>query len=890
MTSKHVYVVPHCHWDAEWYFTCEDSHILLIENIDYLLDLLEGDATFPSYSFDGLAIVLDDYLQVRPENASRIAELVRQKRLYVGPWYTQCDSLLIRTESLIRNLQYGIRTAKQFGHSMNVGYLPDIFGQHAYLPAIFTDAGIDYCVLQRGIYTDQIRGDLNFLWQAPNHRTVATNYMYYGYGPGKFLSTDTDYLNHRLLPILERLSAMNSHTDNLLLPCGGDQVLPNAQFPQTVKALNQRDTPYHFTMSSYEEYMQETWKERSFNNVIEGELFACQKSRIHRTCHSTRADIKRQTWQTEHLLLDQLEPLTVIASQLGIHWPQPMMDALWKKVFSAHAHNGIEATNADPVNHNIKHRLISVERSALSLINLLKKKISHAISQQMAQDNILVVFNGDVSPLNRLVHAVVFTKDKGIALKRGSKPVECTVLNQQELDGGQRVIVTAAGEKLEQVDNYYRSEILFPAQGINGLGYQTYEITEASAAMMLTQTARQTIESDRYRVSLNDGKLALENRITRQCVEDFLTFVDCGDNGDEFDFAPLETEQPIISRAFTLLASEVSPMVSRMTLESTLKLPQDIPQRLEGHCTSALLIHTTIELRQHENYVRVTHSLVNQADNHRLRVYLKTPVKTPLDSYADQGFSLLRRDNISPYVTDWREQGFVEKPMPIYTMENCVALRNDDHFFGVITKGIKEYEVFPAEDTLALTLFRSVGLLGKDDTLWRPGRASGINNKVVETPDAQMHQAMTFDYALVMDSQVDDATLMLSCHHYREHYLTYQLQQLNTFEERLERFTIPLPTTKIPPSAAWLSQDNPRIMISMCRPGECAGEFILRLFNPGETPQPLFFSSSCDYQLSMLTLQEERREPVNSPLTLAARDYITLAVRMIDGPEHAPGA
>jgi len=47
-----------------------------------------------------------------------------------------------------------------------------------------------------------------------------------------------------------------------------------------------------------------------------------------------------------------------------------------------------------------------------------------------------------------------------------------------------------------------------------------------------------------------------------------------------------------------------------------------------------------------------------------------------------------------------------------------------------------------AENRLALTLFRSVGLLGRDDLLWRPGRASGINNKVVETPDAQLLKPM----------------------------------------------------------------------------------------------------------------------------------------------------
>ncbi|MDU4388107.1 MAG: alpha-mannosidase, partial [Klebsiella michiganensis] len=202
MRKKEVYVVAHCHWDAEWYFTCEDSHILLIENIDYLLNLLESDPMFTSYTFDGLAIVLDDYLQIRPENAERLKALISQRRLFVGPWYTQCDSLLIRSESLIRNLQYGIATAEQFGHSMNVGYLPDIFGQHCYLPSIFRDLGIDYCVLQRGVYTDQINGNLNMHWRSPNQKSVAMNYLYYGYGPGKFLSADEGYLKGRLLPIL----------------------------------------------------------------------------------------------------------------------------------------------------------------------------------------------------------------------------------------------------------------------------------------------------------------------------------------------------------------------------------------------------------------------------------------------------------------------------------------------------------------------------------------------------------------------------------------------------------------------------------------------------------------------------------------------------------------
>ncbi len=40
--NKIVHVVAHSHWDHEWYFTMEDSNILLIENLDYLLNVFRN--------------------------------------------------------------------------------------------------------------------------------------------------------------------------------------------------------------------------------------------------------------------------------------------------------------------------------------------------------------------------------------------------------------------------------------------------------------------------------------------------------------------------------------------------------------------------------------------------------------------------------------------------------------------------------------------------------------------------------------------------------------------------------------------------------------------------------------------------------------------------------
>ncbi|PLR38650.1 alpha-mannosidase [Chimaeribacter californicus] len=881
MAKKEVYVVPHSHWDAEWYFTCEDSHILLIENMDYLINVLERDPAFPSYTFDGLACVIEEYLAIRPENSARIEALIRARRLMVGPWYTQCDSLLIRTESLIRNLVYGTKIAGHFGHSMNIGYLPDIFGQHAWLPAFFTDLGITYCVLQRGIYTDQLNGELNFYWRAPNQAMIATNYLYFGYGPGKFLSAQPDYLEQRLLPILDQLSAMNQGTDKLLLPAGGDQVLANADFPATVAALNRCQTGYHFTLADYETYMEDAWADTDFPHIIDGELVGCQKSRIHRTCHSTRYDIKQQSWQTEHLMLDQLEPLASLASLYGITCPARLMDTLWKTVFSAHAHNGLEATNADPVNHDIKQRLISVERSALSLINLLKKKLSHQITRQLGQANLLVVFNCDIHPLDQLVSAVLFTRSPHFTLRHNGTPVCCTLLRQEAIDGGKKVIVTAQGEKLEPADNYYRSEILFTPFPTAGLGYQAYVVDEENIdepATPLTTLPATHIENGHYRITFHAGKLSLEHIRLHQRIEDLLTFVDEGDDGDEFDFSPLESERPLLFNTFRLIATERGPLVSRMTLESVLCLPQGMAERKAGQQDQPLTIRTRLELRHNDPAIRVHHDLHNTQTEHRLRVQIKTPVERPVYSYADQGYSVLRRETAGRYVPTWREAGFVEKPVPIHTLENLVYLKDARCVFGVMTKGMKEYEVLPEENSIAFTLFRSVGLLGKDDTQWRPGRASGINNKVVYTPDALMQQPMAFDYALIFDDhRMDEAALYSAVKKYREHHLTYHVQSLNTFEERLERFTIPLPDQPAPAAAMKLAIDNPRIFMSMCKPGP-DNALIIRLFNPGDTPETFRINSSGEQLLHRLSLREEYQETLTGAIILSGKQYLTLAV------------
>ena len=67
-----IILVPHTHWDREWYQTFQQFRIRLVRAVDKLLDILDRDPDFSHFMLDGQTIVLDDYLEVRPEEEARL--------------------------------------------------------------------------------------------------------------------------------------------------------------------------------------------------------------------------------------------------------------------------------------------------------------------------------------------------------------------------------------------------------------------------------------------------------------------------------------------------------------------------------------------------------------------------------------------------------------------------------------------------------------------------------------------------------------------------------------------------------------------------------------------------------------------------------------------------
>ena len=69
--AKQVHIVPHMHWDREWYFSAE-SKLLLINNMEEIFERLENDPHYPTYTMDGQTSILEDYLAMMPQNKERL--------------------------------------------------------------------------------------------------------------------------------------------------------------------------------------------------------------------------------------------------------------------------------------------------------------------------------------------------------------------------------------------------------------------------------------------------------------------------------------------------------------------------------------------------------------------------------------------------------------------------------------------------------------------------------------------------------------------------------------------------------------------------------------------------------------------------------------------------
>jgi alpha-mannosidase len=433
-----IIVVPHTHWDREWYQTFQQFRIRLVRTIDKLLDILDQDDKFSCFTLDGQTIVLDDYLAVRPEQEEHLKRYTRTGRILIGPWYLQPDEFLVSGEALLRNLQFGLQRAAEFGQPMRVGYVPDCFGHIAQLPQILQGFGINSAIFWRGVSAEAKKSE--FYWLAPDGSKVLVVH----------LSDPSGYSNARHLPLhpeelvtlIELLTANilpKATSDTLLFMNGTDHQEPQENLPTVIETANtllahldprheqflsghnqngeseQHYDSIHLHIGTLPQYIARIRQNNQQLQVLTGEMRSSQYAHLLPSVLSTRMWIKQQNAATEHLLEKWLEPLTAWAWKLGDSYPQGLVQMAWRYLLQNHPHDSICGCSIDQVHRENSARFAQSQQIAESvtlqamqhIVAATDTRAPLAVSHPNNEPISIVVFNPAPGPRTAEVQVVL---------------------------------------------------------------------------------------------------------------------------------------------------------------------------------------------------------------------------------------------------------------------------------------------------------------------------------------------------------------------------------------------------------------------------------------------------------------------------------------------------
>lgn len=404
-----VHVVSHTHWDREWYRTQAQFRLSLVNTVDTVLQYFRESPGFRCFLLDGQSILVEDYLELRPEHRDEIRHYVAERRLFIGPWYTQPDEFLVSGESLVRNLQLGIGTARQYGRTMKLGWIPDTFGHISQLPQIFNEFGIGSAALTRGIGDQLPEPRIEFSWRGADGSEVLVLHQLQGYfsagllafpffwGDTSNIAPSTERATVRVSRLLSSLKqATSGH--HLVLWNGADHMPPEPAIAETIDELNDIDQDCHFIHSDVETLAAAVRLENTDRPVITGEL---RGSRFHPLLYSilsTRTYLKQRNSRIQRLLERYTEPTAALASIVPptrrddgsegkYHYPQAEIREAWKLLLQNHGHDSIGGCSIDQVHREMITRFDQAEQIAERIADDSLHHLANSIDTTWAPDD-----------------------------------------------------------------------------------------------------------------------------------------------------------------------------------------------------------------------------------------------------------------------------------------------------------------------------------------------------------------------------------------------------------------------------------------------------------------------------------------------------------------------
>lgn len=831
--AKQVHIVPHMHWDREWYFSAEESKLLLINNMEEIFERLENDPHYPTYTMDGQTSILEDYLAMMPQNKERLKKLVQDGRLIIGPWYTQTDEMVVGGESIVRNLLYGYKDCQEFGECMNIGYLPDSFGQSGQMPMILNGFNIYRSMFWRGTSERMGTNKTEFYWKSDDGSQVLTQLLPLGYAIGKYLPTDFNELKIRCdkyMPVLDR----GASTDHILIPNGHDQMPLQKNIKDVIEQLHNIYPDKQFFLSSYDQLFQELEKKNDYDTIY-GELLDGKYMRIHRSIFSSRSDLKSMNTLLENKMTNILEPLASIAYSLGFEYYHGAIELIWKEMMKNHAHDSIGCCCSDKVHSEIMNRFIIVNEKIDRLVDFYKRKITDAIDMKISLDK-LTVFNLLPYSRTQVIEAEVTTRMKGFQLMdETEQEISYIIVHQEVVDAG---LIDRQIVHYGNYDPFVKYTIQF-IQEIPSMGYKTFFIKESEKEKEIQVQQCQNLENEFYHIQCHsNGTIDIYDKQNNYQYNNVLLLEDGSDEGDGYDYSPLKDDYVLTSQDVKAnISIQKNGYKTTAIIEYDFDLPRDLQSRRLRKKDGSIHVKLNIELKEKSSYIDIQVHIDNKIKDHRLRVLIPTSLQGKM-SVSDHQFGMMKRPVYDDAMKVWEKEKWSERPDSIYPMLSYAAIENSH--IAAITNSIREYEVTGQDDnTLALTLYRSVGYLGKADLVRRPGRPSGIK---METPDSQLLKEMTFHFALTTYQQEEDLSLIAK--DYLTPFISYHKMPYNAMKLNDVDFRTPY-------NYSLFQQLNDNVTLSTLKKAENEDALLIRVFNTKQDNQSLLMNIALDQSVNL---------------------------------------
>ena len=815
-----AFIVPHTHWDREWYQTFQQFRIRLIDLIDNLIDILENDKTFSDFTLDGQTIVLEDYLEVHPEKRGILKKYITEGRIHVGPWYILPDEFLVSAESIIRNLILGHKIASEFGRVMKVGYIPDPFGHISQMPQILRGFGIDNIIFWRGIEYDQSQGN-EFIWQGPGGTELfAVHLPKVGYCNALSLPEDVNQAYKLIKGAIEDLLSRET-SKSLLLLNGVDHLEAQPHIPRLVKELNKHFTDVEIKQGNLKEYIDYA-KETVKPNLkkVTGEFRSGKDAPILQSVYSSRMYIKQANERGETLLEKWAEPTASLAWLLGKNYPQNLIWTSWKWLLKNHPHDSICGCSIDQVHREMMTRFDWSRQIAQEVINKNLDYITGKIKiDYLKEDELaLVVFN----PLPYFI----------------DENVEARVKFPKEINLNRLKVLTTEGEELPYqlkgygldckiIFNPFKSpqplevnyaDISLTAKDIPACGYKIFIIKAINDLRTSKEyetdirAGRDYIENKYYKVIAEEGNgtVTIVDKLNDKKFKNCNRFVDGGDAGDEYTYSPPLNDEIIVSRLNNLSIQEVGPSEAVLKISGKMMLPVGLKSDRKSRAGKKVEcpIESEVKLFSEVQRIEFKTKFNNKACDHRLQVEFPTAIKSDY-VYADGHFDVVKRSINIPDSKGWKEKAYK-------TAHNSgfVNINDGEYGLAVLNLGLPEYEIIPDNNTIALTLLRCVGWLSRGDLVYRKEEAG----PPLTTPEAQCLGEYVFSYALIPhQGNWGDVRISQKTRQYKTKILTQQLKNQSG---------------NLPSSFSFIQLEGKYLEISAIKKNEFEDKLVIRVYNP----------------------------------------------------------